>query len=77
MRFTEGIRKLTGNTPGDHRKTHRKNTRGYQIGGMGSHRSSLGDSSKGSGSSLETRWEITGRRPENSPQECQRLSNWR
>ncbi|RWW47424.1 hypothetical protein BHE74_00046600, partial [Ensete ventricosum] len=36
-RFTEGIGKLTGNTPGDHRgedqKTYRKYSEGYQIGG--------------------------------------------
>ncbi|RWV85265.1 hypothetical protein GW17_00052956 [Ensete ventricosum] len=32
-RFTEGIRKLAGNTPGDHRKTRCKNTGGCQIGG--------------------------------------------
>ncbi|RZS14209.1 hypothetical protein BHM03_00045876 [Ensete ventricosum] len=43
---------------------------------VGSHRSSLGDSSKGSGSSLGTRREITGRRPEDSPQECRRLPDW-
>ncbi|RWW24681.1 hypothetical protein GW17_00011014 [Ensete ventricosum] len=42
-----------------------------------SRRSSLGDSSKGSGNSLGTRWEIVGRRPENSPQECRRLPDWR
>ncbi|RWW50040.1 hypothetical protein BHE74_00043723 [Ensete ventricosum] len=28
-RFVEGIRKLIGNTPGDHRKTHYKNAGGY------------------------------------------------
>ncbi|RWW40676.1 hypothetical protein BHE74_00053887, partial [Ensete ventricosum] len=44
---------------------------------VGSRRSSLGDSSKGSGSSLGTRREIAGRRPEDSPQECRRLSDWR
>ncbi|RWW59429.1 hypothetical protein BHE74_00033638 [Ensete ventricosum] len=32
-RFAEGIRKLIGNTPGEDRKTHRKNAGGYQIGG--------------------------------------------
>ncbi|RRT47475.1 hypothetical protein B296_00044377 [Ensete ventricosum] len=44
---------------------------------VGSRRSSLGDSTKGTGSSLGTRREIAGRRPEDSPQECQRLPNWR
>ncbi|RWV96311.1 hypothetical protein GW17_00040987 [Ensete ventricosum] len=44
---------------------------------MGSRRSSLRDSPKGSGSSLGTRQEIVGRRPEDSPQECQRLPDWR
>ncbi|RZS11703.1 hypothetical protein BHM03_00043060 [Ensete ventricosum] len=43
---------------------------------VGSHRSSLGDSPKGSGSLLGTRREIVGRRPEDSPQECQRLPDW-
>ncbi|RWW02271.1 hypothetical protein BHE74_00043524 [Ensete ventricosum] len=37
----------------------------------------LGDSSKGSGSSLGTHREIVGRRPEDSPQEYQRLLDWR
>ncbi|RWW23348.1 hypothetical protein GW17_00012410 [Ensete ventricosum] len=31
-RFAEGIRKLVGNTSGDHRKTHRKNAGGCRIG---------------------------------------------
>ncbi|RWW38552.1 hypothetical protein BHE74_00056208 [Ensete ventricosum] len=44
---------------------------------VGSRRSSLGDSPKGSRSSLGTRREIIGRRPEDSPQECQRLPDWR
>ncbi|RWW46937.1 hypothetical protein BHE74_00047115 [Ensete ventricosum] len=44
---------------------------------MGSHRSLLGDSSKGSGSSLGTPREIAGRRPEDSPQERRRLPDWR
>ncbi|RWW06554.1 hypothetical protein BHE74_00023936 [Ensete ventricosum] len=44
---------------------------------MGSHRSSLGDSPKGSGSSLGTHREIAGRRPEDSLQECRRLPDWR
>ncbi|RWV93842.1 hypothetical protein GW17_00043670 [Ensete ventricosum] len=38
---------------------------------------SLGDSLKGSGSSLGTRWEIAGRRPKDSSQEYQRLPDWR
>ncbi|RRT66970.1 hypothetical protein B296_00004059 [Ensete ventricosum] len=41
-----------------------------------SRRSSLGDPPKGSGSSLGTHREITERRPEDSLQECRRLSNW-
>ncbi|RZS03979.1 hypothetical protein BHM03_00034244 [Ensete ventricosum] len=40
-------------------------------------RSSLGDSPKGSGSSLGTRREIAERRPEDSSQECRRLLDWR
>ncbi|RRT59700.1 hypothetical protein B296_00017364 [Ensete ventricosum] len=44
---------------------------------VGSRRSLLGDSLKGLGSSLGTWWEITGRRPEGSPQECRRLPDWR
>ncbi|RWV78304.1 hypothetical protein GW17_00060744 [Ensete ventricosum] len=40
---------------------------------VGSHRSSLGDSSKELGSLLRTHWEIAGRRPEDSPPECRRL----
>ncbi|RWW13666.1 hypothetical protein BHE74_00047971 [Ensete ventricosum] len=43
---------------------------------VGSHRRSLGDSLKGSGSSLGTCQEIAGRRPKDSPQEYWRLSNW-
>ncbi|RRT46506.1 hypothetical protein B296_00014378, partial [Ensete ventricosum] len=43
---------------------------------VGSRQSSLGDSPKGSGSSLGTRREIAGRRPKDSPQECRRLSDW-
>ncbi|RWV80911.1 hypothetical protein GW17_00057736 [Ensete ventricosum] len=39
--------------------------------------SSLGDPSKGSGSSLGARREITGRRPDDLPQECRRLPDWR
>ncbi|RWV77225.1 hypothetical protein GW17_00061980 [Ensete ventricosum] len=35
------------------------------------------DSPKGSGSLLGTRREIAGRRPEDSPQECRRLPDWR
>ncbi|RRT45171.1 hypothetical protein B296_00037583 [Ensete ventricosum] len=41
-----------------------------------SRRSSLGDSPKGSGSSLRTHWEITRRRSEDSSQECRRLLDW-
>ncbi|RWW03340.1 hypothetical protein GW17_00033507 [Ensete ventricosum] len=37
---------------------------------------SLEDSSKGSGSSLGTCQEITGRRPEDLPQVCRRLQDW-
>ncbi|RWW13185.1 hypothetical protein GW17_00023116 [Ensete ventricosum] len=44
---------------------------------VGSHRSSLGDSLKGSGSSLGTCREITEKRPEDSSQECRRLLDWR
>ncbi|RWV84895.1 hypothetical protein GW17_00053358 [Ensete ventricosum] len=43
---------------------------------VGSRRSSLGDSPKGSGSLLGTRWEITKRRLGDSPQECRRLPDW-
>ncbi|RWV79581.1 hypothetical protein GW17_00059260 [Ensete ventricosum] len=39
--------------------------------------SSLGDSPKGLRSSLGVHWEITGRRPNDLPQECRRLSDWR
>ncbi|RWW48012.1 hypothetical protein BHE74_00045957 [Ensete ventricosum] len=39
--------------------------------------SSLGDPSKGSGSSLGARREITGRRSDDLPQECRRLPDWR
>ncbi|RWW17955.1 hypothetical protein GW17_00018097 [Ensete ventricosum] len=39
--------------------------------------SSLGDSLKGSGSSLGARLEITGRRPVDLPQECRSLPYWR
>ncbi|RWW18900.1 hypothetical protein BHE74_00045199 [Ensete ventricosum] len=42
---------------------------------VGSRRSSLGDSQKGSGSSLGTHREIAGRRPEDSRQECRRLTD--
>ncbi|RZS28915.1 hypothetical protein BHM03_00062569 [Ensete ventricosum] len=38
--------------------------------------SSLGDSPKGSGSSLGARPKITGRRPYDLPQECWRLPDW-
>ncbi|RRT73084.1 hypothetical protein B296_00017727 [Ensete ventricosum] len=38
--------------------------------------SSLGDSPKGSGSSLGARQKITRRRPDNLPQECWRLPDW-
>ncbi|RZR98396.1 hypothetical protein BHM03_00027747 [Ensete ventricosum] len=38
--------------------------------------SSLGDSPKGLGTSLGTRREIAGRRPEDSPEEYQRLPDW-
>ncbi|RZR84767.1 hypothetical protein BHM03_00011646 [Ensete ventricosum] len=44
---------------------------------MRSHQSSLGDSPKGSGSSLGTCREIAERRPEDSPQEYVRLPDWR
>ncbi|RRT78938.1 hypothetical protein B296_00000268 [Ensete ventricosum] len=43
---------------------------------VGSRRSSLGDSPKGSGSTLGRRREITGRRPEDSLYECRRLLDW-
>ncbi|RRT57199.1 hypothetical protein B296_00008384 [Ensete ventricosum] len=39
--------------------------------------SSPGDSSKGSGSSLGARREITRRRPDDLSQECRRLPDWR
>ncbi|RWV84006.1 hypothetical protein GW17_00054322 [Ensete ventricosum] len=39
--------------------------------------SSLGDSPKGSGNSLGACREITGRRPDDLPQECRRLPDWR
>ncbi|RWV93988.1 hypothetical protein GW17_00043514, partial [Ensete ventricosum] len=44
---------------------------------VGSHRRSLGDSPKGSRSSMGTRREIAGRRPQDSTQECRRLPDWR
>ncbi|RWV95487.1 hypothetical protein BHE74_00011369 [Ensete ventricosum] len=44
---------------------------------VGSRRSSLGDSPKGSGSSLGTRRKISRRRPKDLPQECRRLPDWR
>ncbi|RRT47833.1 hypothetical protein B296_00008520 [Ensete ventricosum] len=44
---------------------------------VGSRRSSLGDLSKGSRSSLGTHQKITGKRPEDSPQKCRRLPDWR
>ncbi|RRT72187.1 hypothetical protein B296_00014394 [Ensete ventricosum] len=44
---------------------------------VGSNRSLLRDSSKGLGSSLGTRRKITESRPEDSPQECRRLPDWR
>ncbi|RWV80719.1 hypothetical protein GW17_00057960 [Ensete ventricosum] len=54
-------------------KTHRK-----IIGGSRKAcRDSLGDSPKGSRSSLRIRWEIAGRRPEDSLQECRRLPDSR
>ncbi|RRT31308.1 hypothetical protein B296_00050139, partial [Ensete ventricosum] len=43
---------------------------------VGSRRSSLGDSSKGLERSLGTCPEIAERKSEDSPQECQRLSDW-
>ncbi|RWV85772.1 hypothetical protein GW17_00052411 [Ensete ventricosum] len=52
---------------------------GIELGSddvVGSHRSSLGDLPKGSGSSLGTHRKITVRRPEDSPQECRRLPDW-
>ncbi|RWV89824.1 hypothetical protein GW17_00048010 [Ensete ventricosum] len=44
---------------------------------VGSRRSLLGDSPKGSGSSLGTHREIARRRSKDSPQECRRLPDWR
>ncbi|RWW37180.1 hypothetical protein BHE74_00057752 [Ensete ventricosum] len=46
-------------------------------GSRKAYRDSLGDSPKGSGCLLETRQKITERRPEDSPQECRRLPDWR
>ncbi|RRT50605.1 hypothetical protein B296_00020356 [Ensete ventricosum] len=43
---------------------------------VGSRRSSLGDSPKGSRSSLGTRREIARRSPKDLPQECRRLLDW-
>ncbi|RRT54642.1 hypothetical protein B296_00033214 [Ensete ventricosum] len=43
---------------------------------VGSRRHSLGDSLKGSRSSLGTRREIGERRPEDSAEECRRLLDW-
>ncbi|RWW02495.1 hypothetical protein GW17_00034414 [Ensete ventricosum] len=54
-------------------ETHRKIVRGSRK----ACRDSLGDSPKGLGSSLGTHRDITGRRLEDSPQECQRLPDWR
>ncbi|RWV86134.1 hypothetical protein GW17_00052005 [Ensete ventricosum] len=70
---TEIRRKIIGGS----RKAYRELGWSYSDDIVGSHRNSLEDSSKGSGSSLGTCREITGRRPEDSPQECRRLSDWR
>ncbi|RRT68453.1 hypothetical protein B296_00016164 [Ensete ventricosum] len=63
-RFAEGIKKFAGNMSKNHQgedqKICHKYAGGYRIGGMGFAKSSLGDSPKGSGSSLGTHQEIIG-----------------
>ncbi|RZS24381.1 hypothetical protein BHM03_00057444 [Ensete ventricosum] len=62
--------------PGWHKGVHQKKIeiRRKIIGGSRkAYRDSLGDSPKGSESSLGVRREITGRRPDDLPQECRRL----
>ncbi|RRT32234.1 hypothetical protein B296_00051595 [Ensete ventricosum] len=73
--LAEGIRSLLGWHKGVRQK--KIETRRKIVGGAKACRDSLGDSSKGSGSSLGTRREIAGRRPDDSPQEYRRLSDWR
>ncbi|RZS29255.1 hypothetical protein BHM03_00062978 [Ensete ventricosum] len=63
--LTEGIESLLGWRKG----VCQKKTK--------THRKIIGDSSKGSGSSLGARREINGRRPDDLPQECRRLPDWR
>ncbi|RRT59618.1 hypothetical protein B296_00028301, partial [Ensete ventricosum] len=53
-------------------KTRRKIVRGSRK----ACRDSLGDSPKGSGSSLGTHREIIEKRPKDLPQECRRLPDW-
>ncbi|RRT31941.1 hypothetical protein B296_00050835 [Ensete ventricosum] len=64
--LAKGIRSLLGWRKGVCQK--KTETRRKIIGG---------DSSKGLGSSLGTRKEITGRRPKDLSQECRRLPDWR
>ncbi|RWW87209.1 hypothetical protein BHE74_00003980 [Ensete ventricosum] len=72
----EGIGSLLGWRKGvRHKKTE---TRQKIIdGSRKAYQDSLGDSTKGSGSSLGTHWEIARRRSKDSPQECRRLLDWR
>ncbi|RRT31656.1 hypothetical protein B296_00054734 [Ensete ventricosum] len=74
--LAEGIGSLPEWRKGVHQKkteTHRK-----IIGGSRKAcRDSLGDSPKGSRSSLGTRWEIVQKRSKESSQEYRRLPDWR
>ncbi|RWV85779.1 hypothetical protein GW17_00052405, partial [Ensete ventricosum] len=74
--LAEGIGSLLGWRKGIHQK--KIETRWKIVeGSRKAYRDLLGDSSKGSGSSLGTSRKITGRRPEDSPQEYRRLPDWR
>ncbi|RRT48951.1 hypothetical protein B296_00014907 [Ensete ventricosum] len=73
--LAESIRSL----PGWRKGVRQKKTETHQKIIEGSRKAcwdSLGDSLKGSGSSLGTRRKITGRRPDDLPQECQRSLDW-
>ncbi|RWV79336.1 hypothetical protein GW17_00059546 [Ensete ventricosum] len=83
--LAEGIRSLPGWRKGVRQKkieTRRRLSRvAEKLIGIWTMRwdlaeSSLGDSPKGSGSSLGARWEIIGRRLDDLAQECRRLPDW-
>ncbi|RWW53212.1 hypothetical protein BHE74_00040317 [Ensete ventricosum] len=74
--LAEGIGNLLGWRKGIRQEkieTHRKIVGGSRKAG----RDSLGDSPKGSGTSLGAHREITGRRSDDLPQEYRRLPDWR